>query len=257
MVSSNIKNKRLVFTVTPGRSGTKYLSILLKYLPNVTCFHEPDPNFSEVMRYSQTNKKIAYDFWIEKKLPFIEQCNTFTYIETSHMFCKGFLQPLLDLNIIPDLIILKRSCREVAKSLFKLKVIPGRTKKGLIYLLSPEDPGVLYLPNWNNFHDYQLCLWYCLEIERRQKIYGELLKAKNARVVLISIEDLSKISKFLYLLRELDLYYLNFLVWLYYLRNRSKKVNQKVDEKTFQSHGIKINSLEDDLFSCINFNIIT
>jgi hypothetical protein len=183
-------NKRIVFTVTTGRSGTGYLASQLAYLPNIDCFHEPVPVFAEVMREAQRRPEAAHEFIAQKKLPFIASQKSLFYIETSHLFCKGFFEPLLALNVHPSLIFLKREHRQVALSLYRLDTIPVRTKKGEKYLLNPNDPGVLPIKNWHTLSDYQLCYWYCLEIERRSKEYFQTARDKNLCTVSITFDCL-------------------------------------------------------------------
>lgn len=182
--------RRLIFTVTTGRSGTNYLADVLAALPGVACFHEPAPAFSECMRDVQEDSRVAYRFWIEHKLPAIASRRERIYIETDHAFCKGFLEPLLDLGVVPDLIILSRPMRAVASSMYQLNSIPCRTEAGLRYWLHPEDPGVLPLPDWRGLDDYQLCYWYCLEIARRAERYQRLLSG-HGRVVRVGLAELT------------------------------------------------------------------
>jgi hypothetical protein len=219
--------KRLIFSVSTGRSGTAYLSKILGYIPNVSSHHEPKPSFSKVLRAVQQNKKIAYDFWIAHKLPVIAKEAAPIYIETSHLLCKGFLEPLLDLEIVPDLIVLKRPHRQVSLSFCRFGTIPGRTAKGLKYLFSPSDPDVLSLPSWQKCNDYQLCYWYCLEIERRSYQYKRLFSELGSRVVSFSLDEISTIEGFEALREVLNLERPDPLQWQSYLRMRAGKVNTR------------------------------
>lgn len=154
----SLRSKRLIFTIAPGRSGTGYLANMLNLLPGVCSTHEPEPKFSHSMRAIQHDSNLAQEFWVKEKLPAILEFTEKIYIETSHLFCKGFLEPLLELGIIPDVVILRRPFREVAISLYKLDTIPARSDNGQKFLLCPEDPDVLPLLNWQKFNDYQLCI---------------------------------------------------------------------------------------------------
>jgi hypothetical protein len=220
-----LQGKRLVFTVTTGRSGTAYLSHMLSLVPGTSSHHEPMPCFSDVMRDVQGNPRLADRFWVDRKLPAILQTNARIYAETSHVFCKGFLEPLLCLGIVPDLILLKRAHRRVALSLCRLDTVPGRSELGLRWLLSPDDPGVLPLPRWQDLSDYQLCYWYCLEIERRAGIYADLLRERGARVVTTSIAALKTASGFRTLLRQLELPELTALGRVGYYARRNRRLN--------------------------------
>ncbi len=132
----------------------------------------------------------AREFLVNSKLPAIATHEPSVYVETSHLFCKGFLEPAQQLGLRFDLIVLRRPAREVARSLYELATIPARTDWGRSFLLAPNDPGVLPLPGWETMHDYQLCYWYCLEIERRAKLYPKLVAEHGGRVAETSLGEL-------------------------------------------------------------------
>jgi len=226
-VECALRKKRLVFVITTGRSGTGYLSEMLRFVPGVVSCHEPEPKFSHIMRSVQANRGVAYDFWIQEKLPDIAGKKAPIYIETSHLFCKGFIEPLIDLGITPDVIILTRPWREVAMSLYELNTIPGRTPDGLKFLVSPEDPGVLPLPCWERLHDYQLCYWYCLEIDRRMKIYKRVFSERNSRISEVSFYEIITPQGMERLIRDLELPRPDASSWQAYLVNHQRRINAK------------------------------
>ncbi|BBL76595.1 hypothetical protein [Methylomagnum ishizawai] len=186
-------SKRLIFTITTGRSGSKYITQVLR-ANGVQAFHEPAPNFVEVMRDAQRDSRLARDFWKYYKLPHIESLkshpNGHTYFESSHMFCKGFVEPLLDLGVIPDILILKRDNRAVALSLLRLETVPDITPLGLKWLLSPNDPHVYKLIPKKPWTPYQLCYWYTLETDRRARYYERYLSGLGAAILKIESKDL-------------------------------------------------------------------
>ncbi len=252
-IIEQLQQKRLVFTVTTGRSGTAYLATILGYARGVCAVHEPAPEYVKVLRAVQNNPDLARKFLLEEKLPAILQTSAATYIETSHLACKGFLEPLLDLGIVPDLIIHRRSARDVALSMFKMGTIPGRSDKGLSFYLSPDDPGVLELCEWQGLHDYQLCYWYCLEIERRAKLYKQIFTQKGARVTETSLAGLKTFSGLQKMLSELDLS-LSFPVWLTRIRfSRSTrvKVNESKETKKDVVLPDNIDTLEKEIVQII------
>jgi hypothetical protein len=191
---TNIKKlstKELYFVVTTGRSGTAFLAKYISQLGHPCSLHEPTPQFHTVMRKALYQPEVARDFWETKKAPAILNTRGHSYVETSHLVCKGFLEPLFKENIFPNLILLKRNNRDVAKSLYYLNTIPGRTKAGLEYYLKPDDPGILLpLSDWSNLTDYQLCYWYTLEIEQRQRFYADFVQANGARVLQVDFNYL-------------------------------------------------------------------
>lgn len=226
-VIRRVRAKRLIFTVTTGRSGTAYLAAVLSYMKGVSARHEPAPEFVTVLRDAQRDPSLATRFLLGEKLPAIAGDPAGIYAETSHLACKGFLEPLLELGIVPDLIIHRRAVRDIAKSLYRQGTIPGRTEKALRFYLTPDDPGVMTLKGWTTLDDYQLCYWYCLEIERRARKYRRLFLERGATVTETTLTGLKTAAGLKRLLEELRLS-LRFPAWLMrlrYLRNSRFKVN--------------------------------
>ncbi len=184
--------KRLVLTVTTGRSGTNYVRHLLRDLPELCCVHEAKPDFVEAMRDAQADPAVAEAFLLDRKLPAIRDQPGRIYFETSHLACKGFIEPLLSHGIVPDLVILRRDKIKVATSLYLLDTIPGRSPFGLRYLLSPDDPAVATIEGWRGLHDWALCYWYCLEIERRGELYKTALERLGGQTFTTSVEALKQ-----------------------------------------------------------------
>jgi hypothetical protein len=83
--------------------------------------------------------------------------------------------------------------------------VPGRGKLGYKYLLHPGDPGVLPLPGWRAYSDYQLCFWYALEMERRQRVHGEQLAARGCALADATAEELHDPERFLAVAETLGL----------------------------------------------------
>ena len=180
-------NKNIVMCLTTGRSGTNLLEELLA-LANDTCsMHEPAPYFSDHVKAVRDNPKAAIDFVKNEKIPAIEQIAESNYVETSHLFGKGFFEAFIELDIPFRLIILHRPPREVAKSMWRIGSIPARTEKGLISMYHPDSDDVLQVDNWQKLSNYQLCYWYCLEVERRKPMYKEICAQHNIPVAEISL----------------------------------------------------------------------
>lgn len=248
-------NKTLVFVITTGRSGTGLLARQLSYLPKVTVEHEAEPYFQDVMRAGLTDKNIITRFWNNSKLPAIQKTITPFYIETSHLFCKGFVEPLLELGNTPNLIILSQPERQVASSLYQLSTIPGRSEKALKYYLSPDDPDIfLPLLNWKDLHDYQLCFWYTLEIKLRQRFYSKIVKDKGGNISKISFEELISGKGIYRLAKELNLPSPARKYQIKQLLGMIPKVNSKEQSKQEMSlSDLKLSELEDEILKKTNF----
>jgi len=220
-----LKLKKLVFTVATGRCGTAFFAEILRLVPGVTSLHEPQPEYASVLREVQSDPEKARRFLIEMKLPAIADQASAIYIETSHLFCKGFLEPLLDMDIAPSLLWIRRGHRAVAASMYRGGTIPGRSEKGLRFYLSPDDHGVLSLPGWQKMHDYQLCYWYCMEIERRAQKYREKYRSNGWYWSETSLPHITSSKGMRQVLAELDLPRLSPVGWLRYWNNRRRRVN--------------------------------
>lgn len=226
----SLDGKRLILTVTPGRSGTGYLAQLLSLLPGVCSQHEPSPNFRDVMRAAQSQPELAVNFLIDQKLPAIRRCGQPVYVETSHLACKGFIEPLLGNCCVPDLIVLRRNPFLVSNSLYYLGTIPARTALGELFLLRPDDPGVVPLEGWQDLPDWALCFWYCREIERRMEAYATQVRLRGGRVMTTSIDELKTDTGLGDLLRFMDANAC--LVHdVAFMKQRSIKVNDKAAQK--------------------------
>ena len=192
-----IREKQLILTATAGRTGTAFLHNLFRLLPDVDSAHEEEPSYLHVMRRVQTQPAEASRFLIKFKFPVIAACKSRTIVETSHLFCKGFLEPMINLGVYPDLVLLRRNPRRIALSLLERNTIPGRTSTGTDYLVCPSDPNTLPLLLWEGLTDYQLCFWYALEIERRQHRYGDYMQQLGGKVCDVTANELHNPDEFL------------------------------------------------------------
>ena len=231
----SLSNKRFIFTVTAGRTGTGYLAHLLGVFRDTLTFHEPDPSYVLCLRQAQADREVARSFLLDTKLPAISRMAVRTvYIETSHLFCKGFLEPWLEIPglPVPNLILLDRDLREIALSFLNLRDVPGRSEDGLRFLLAPWDPTCMtHLKDWQNLTDYQLQYWYCLEIEERKKRYREMIMACGGKCFRTSIQQIQSVAGILAARKALDLRPLTVRGWLAYFRRRHSKINTKAASK--------------------------
>ncbi|MEA1938668.1 MAG: sulfotransferase domain-containing protein [Pseudomonadota bacterium] len=189
-------NKNIIMCITTGRSGTNLLQALLGLSEDTCAVHEPEPSFTHRAVAARQDLSEAIDFVENTKLPDIMSRPEHNYVETSHLFGKGFFEAFRELKIPFRLIILNRNPRDVAYSLWRLDTIPYRTDYGRRFLLSPDEKGVLKLAAWRRMSDYQLCYWYCLEMERRKSAYAAICKNDDVPVAEISMERLKKWDDF-------------------------------------------------------------
>ena len=191
-----------IFTITTGRSGTKYLASLFKTVKNTISLHEPSNEASYLREINKNhNTEHARKFVEDSKIKSIalkmkntENC---TYIETSHVICKGFLEHLI--KHYPDLkiVYLSRDLKSVAKSLYKHQSITQRhirDEKARSYYLFPTDKICrfkLTQAQIEQLTDFELCVWYYFEIF---SIYQEF-RRKGRPIYQISLDDLNSFDK--------------------------------------------------------------
>jgi len=193
-------DKRLIFVVSTGRCGTRFLAGAFSSVPDIAAFHEPDPNFAYELRQSQFFSNAP--FWKDTKLPAIaNNIAEDVYIETSHYFGGGFFEPLLEMGIVPDIILLKRPFRDTALSFWRRGSIPSKK----FDLVGPDDHVYLGLDGWKQMTDYQLCYWRCIEVACRQSLYKEYVSKLGGIAVDASLEDITKREGFRELVNTLNL----------------------------------------------------
>ena len=196
-----MKAERLLFTITPGRSGTMLLANMCVLLPGVAAEHEPKPLFSDIFFKLRREPQIVYPFlkvkrkWIDR---ICAEEEATTYIETCHLACKGFFEPMLGMGWKFEAIILKRPLRDVATSLYRIGDVPTQTRTGRKYYLHPENPNnrVDITGYWKKLSAYQLCYWYCLEMERRSEYYRVWLPKQGVKVHEVGLEELGTMEGF-------------------------------------------------------------
>ena len=187
-----MRQDRFVFSVTSGRSGTTLLTKLAQCVTGVHAEHEGRPRLNYVMRAVLNHSEAAKGWLLTEFYPSIrERAGDKVYFDPSHLFCKGFIEPTLDIGITPKFIILRRPAREVASSLFSINCIPERTSDGRLVLIGPSDLGHSKL-DWQSISDYGLCYWYAKEMERRQNFYTTFLPVKGCQVLSIDLGDIPK-----------------------------------------------------------------
>jgi hypothetical protein len=196
--------KDFVFTMTTGRSGTKYLAKLLEQnLADAECHHEihgwdrfgvDTPDLSHMTLFnSQGNVEKVQAFW-RAKLARVAATPRQFYVETSHLLMKGGLvenlAPLTAAGTV-HLIALERDPYDTIVSFRNRFDFLDNANRWLWYL-DPEYPRNL-VP-WSEFLPHSLngvCLWYILEIRARAARYEKLLSG-DQRIVFhrYALEDL-------------------------------------------------------------------
>jgi len=183
--------KNFVFTLTTGRSGTRYLATLLRQnLPDAECHHEvhgwdrfgvDTPDVSHMTLFnSQGNVEKVRAFWAAK-LERIAATPRRFYVETSHLLMKAGLvenlEPLTAAGTV-HLIALERDPYATIVSFRNRFDFLGKASCWLWYL-DPEYPRNLLPSRELVAHSLNgLCLWYILEVRARAARYEKLFRGE-------------------------------------------------------------------------------
>jgi hypothetical protein len=212
-IRSILANKNLIFCITTGRSGTEYLSQLLRLTDDTDSLHEPIPSFDTLFQREEKTHELLYMWMEHAKLPSIASYTGRNYAETSHLTCKGFIETLIECSPSkPKFIILEREKRSVALSMYQLQDIPFLAKRTIRWYLSPARPKYNFtLLDKKLMSDstlrtkYSLCYWYTLEIAARANYYEKVLKENGFTVYRINTDGLKDFALFSFMLNALDL----------------------------------------------------
>ena len=109
---------KVIFCLTSGRSGTKYLScIFKKNIANCVSKHEAFPKmFGKPIYWRQAGEIEKIRKVFEKKAKKIKRCKAEVYVETNHAFLKSFSDVAMEYFPDMKLIHIIRNPLEVAKS---------------------------------------------------------------------------------------------------------------------------------------------
>jgi glycosyltransferase involved in cell wall biosynthesis/protein-L-isoaspartate O-methyltransferase len=188
--------KRFVFCLSAGRSGTAFLTWMLRGAPGLVALHEPEPRYQALTLALQQDPGRALRFITDVKMPWVNALPAQTYVESSHYVQKGFMEAWLKNGVRPDIIVLEREPRKIALSRYKLGVdfFSADDKRPLQDMVHPADNRVIHLPvaDWKTLNNYQLCYWYALETQARTQHYQQLLTSQyGAKLLTTSLERLS------------------------------------------------------------------
>lgn len=192
--------KKILTIAGTGRCGTTKLQTILKQVPETFVeMDETDESLFNVRIPSITNPELA-DAAVKRKLFDIENNPLYTPYSTfavdGHVTGNNFLHHFINNKVIPHTFILRRRPREVAKSLFRLGWIPAKSPLILMHFNGPNEGDVMSFNDWQTAHSYQLCFWYCCEIERRLKNVKNLLIGNDVPFFEMTLEEMLDVNIF-------------------------------------------------------------
>jgi hypothetical protein len=179
-----------------------YLHKLFRSIADTVSLHEPAPAFQDASRLSYEERLT----WLREKIDYIKGIAQSNYVETSNQFIRGWPELFIELDEVPDVIVIRRPAREVALSMWRMGWIPARSDVARRYGIKPDDENVLLQKiDYKYWTDYMLCYWACLEKEERVKRYIPMLVNAGAMVAETSLAEIITLHGFLELLKALEI----------------------------------------------------
>ena len=204
-----IQEKQYIFSINPGRSGSKYLSSILATAKGVLAAHEPEPKMiGDILRLvEEKNYAESYDERIYKaktvnKLLLNSSC--FTYVETNHMFIKTFFDVVINELQNTKVIFLKRNIVDTLHSFYQLGYFSERNKAWKDWMISPYavTSAIPCMLDENEKDEIGLSMAYIIDIYARG--YRFINEHPDISVFHITLDDLNNEEKVLELFKELN-----------------------------------------------------
>jgi hypothetical protein len=193
-------DRRFIFTISTGRSGTNFLADLFaSNLSGAQVHHEQltyrdwgvnSPELSHLTRFNHVgNSDYVREFW-RQKFDRVKALDVRYFAETSHVLAKaGLVENLDQLQGSGEvhLIYLKRDIAETIISFVNRADFLNRGNMWLWYL-DPAYPNVIVKPEpFTNLGQIGYALWYVIEMRVRAEYY-RLLMAGRAGIVVHELD---------------------------------------------------------------------
>ena len=203
--------RRLIFCITSGRSGSKYLTDLFATACGVRSFHEAPPNMSgeplrlvntlplEASREVRRVKADAIAALLRGMAP------EDVYAETNHMFIKTFFDVVLAEFHNVEVVILRRSLPHVLKSFIEMGYYSPLNPGALAWMSSPNaaTAALRALGPDDALDPYDAAIGYLLDIEARAQRF--MREYPSVRVREVRLEHLLERQQVAAFLERLDL----------------------------------------------------
>ena len=187
---------KYIFCISTGRSGTGYLASLLKCLKSSSVFHEHKPilNGLPMQEYLKGNFELMQTE-IPKKIEVIKNFKENIYIDTSHLFIKGFgweIPKYINQEEI-GIIILKRDRKKVVDSTMKVHSGPF-SYFGRKWIITPRRKNIVHPPiRYNHYILYYLLLkffWILIGKNKTiKKVYPSYFKKISKKLLYWYIDE--------------------------------------------------------------------
>lgn len=171
----DMADRRLIFSINSGRSGSKYLAQLLGTARHVKNFHEAEPQMSGDFIAMINSKPLATtrerrrikSAAIAKTLRAMQPNET--YVETNHTFIKTFFDVVLEEFRNVHVIILRRDLVLVLKSFVELGYFSPLNPRAENWMSSPNaaTAALPALAPDAELDQFDRCIAYLIDIEAR------------------------------------------------------------------------------------------
>jgi hypothetical protein len=212
-----VPDRRFIFTITTGRSGTNFLADLLKAnLENAQVYHEQlsyrdwgvnSPDVSHLTTFNHVgNSSHVREFW-NRKFARIKALDVRYFAEMSHVLAKAGLVENLDLLQEAGEVHLIYLKRDIAKTVISYINRADFVNKGNMWLwyLDHAYPNVIVAADpFRSLGQVGFALWYVIEMRVRAEYY-RLLLAERAGIVFheVNMEEVVRIEGATKLLADL------------------------------------------------------
>lgn len=195
-----VADRRLIFTISPGRAGSEYLATLLDTAGNVAAFHEPLPRMNGRYLEMAMNRPLRESYGKRRiKLLGINHSlsrlhsNT-VYAETSHMFIKSYHDVALEYYRNVDVIVLRRPMHKVLKSFIELGFFSESNPVSPRWMHDPGSANCVAEPlkPVEEMDQYEKCIAYLLDIEARAQDFNN--SYPNVKTHDVMLESISGIA---------------------------------------------------------------
>lgn len=181
-----------MFTISAGRTGTHYLATLFACVRDASSGHEDLPiGVGAPMRAFAEGEEEPMRAVAELKARVVrERAGSGTYLEANHAFVKGygwFLPELLGPENL-RVIHLRRDPELVAKSLLRVRGVPGKTSWSRLWYSAPGQARNRQEPSPGS-DALALGRWYAEEIERQAALYRA--RFPGVEVFEVTLEELN------------------------------------------------------------------
>jgi hypothetical protein len=170
----DLLDRRLIFSINSGRSGSNYLAELLGTARRVKSFHEAEPSMSgdyidminsEPLEASREKRRVKSHAIAET----LRADRRKVYAETNHTFIKTFYDVVLEDFRNVQVIILRRDLAHVLKSFVELGYFSSLNPRAEKWMSSPNavTAALPALAPDDELDQFDRCIAYLFDIEAR------------------------------------------------------------------------------------------